>query len=259
MSDVQFYEPELASVRPCSKDPSTRYELLDDFLHKFSASESPQAKKQPLNSGLDGFIVDDMLSEEECVELVRSAAEMGYSFWNPNPECKTDYRNAFTVEITHEGLAAHLWQRGIADFVPPTICFTEEDEENGKCEKGMVGSWHAYGINPTLLFVSYPEGGHFSPHTDGYTVKDFNSKSLYSVIVYLNTCEDGGGTNILGDGSEEVGCGGKLYIKDDFGRYRWEKKKFLQTVRCSIGSALVFQQQLPHEGEPVGQGVCTHV
>lgn len=50
----------------------------------------------------------------------------------------------------------------------------------------IEGTWSAYGINHELMFGRYGPGGHFAPHTDGYTVRDFNHRSLYSVIIYLN-------------------------------------------------------------------------
>ena len=40
-----------------------------------------------------------------------------------------------------------------------------------------------------VILVRYPAGGHFSPHTDGYVIEDFNTRSLYSVIIYLNQCQ----------------------------------------------------------------------
>lgn len=73
----------------------------------------------------------------------------------------------------------------------------------------MSGTWRAQGIYEHLLFARYDEQGHFSPHTgqqrlllstlwlteaDGYTILDFNRRSYYTVIVYLNDCADGGTT-----------------------------------------------------------------
>lgn len=43
----------------------------------------------------------------------------------------------------------------------------------------------------------YKPGGHFSPHTDGYTIWDFNRRSFYSCLLYLNTCGGGGATRML--------------------------------------------------------------
>lgn len=52
----------------------------------------------------------------------------------------------------------------------------------------FAGEWVATGINPCLLFGRYLQGGHFAPHTDGCTVIDFNNRTLYTVIIYLNDC-----------------------------------------------------------------------
>lgn len=60
--------------------------------------------------------------------------------------------------------------------------------------KGFEGTWRACGINEHLLFARYGPGGHFSPHTDGYTIVDFNHRSLFTVLVYLNDCAVGGTT-----------------------------------------------------------------
>ena len=46
----------------------------------------------------------------------------------------------------------------------------------------------AVGLNPNMLFNRYHPSGHFSPHTDGYTIVDFNTRSMYSALFYLNDC-----------------------------------------------------------------------
>jgi hypothetical protein len=58
----------------------------------------------------------------------------------------------------------------------------------------------------------YTEGGHFSPHTDGYTIWDFNRRSFYSCLMYLNTCGGGGATRMLK--SHGVGCAQPEFITD---------------------------------------------
>ena len=57
---------------------------------------------------------------------------------------------------------------------------------------GFEGTWKAVGVNEHLLFARYTDGGHFSPHTDGYTIVDFNKRSLYTLLLYLNDCQEGG-------------------------------------------------------------------
>lgn len=63
---------------------------------------------------------------------------------------------------------------------------------------GFEGTWTAVGVNGHLLFARYDHGGHFSPHTDGYTIVNFNKRSLYTLIIYLNDCDVGGKLMLLG-------------------------------------------------------------
>lgn len=35
--------------------------------------------------------------------------------------------------------------------------------------------------------------GHFSAHTDGFNIETFDRRSLYSIVLYLNDVESGGG------------------------------------------------------------------
>eukprot|EP00045_Choanoeca_perplexa_P006250 m.53217 g.53217 ORF g.53217 m.53217 type:complete len:65 (+) comp13540_c1_seq6:515-709(+) len=61
----------------------------------------------------------------------------------------------------------------------------------------MEGEWQAVGVNEHLLFARYNDGGHFSPHTDGNNIIDFNYRSMYTLLIYLNTCADGGESKLL--------------------------------------------------------------
>ncbi len=60
------------------------------------------------------------------------------------------------------------------------------DETADDYELDLQGEWLLDSINPTWLFARYKNGGHFSPHTDGTTMFDFNTRTLYTVLVYLN-------------------------------------------------------------------------
>ena len=68
--------------------------------------------------------------------------------------------------------ADRLWSR-LKQHIVPMVEFKEGDK---RCETGMDGCWHAIGCSSNLLFVKYGPGGHFSPHTDGYTIHDFNCR-----------------------------------------------------------------------------------
>eukprot|EP00668_Euglena_longa_P045717 GGOE01061397.1.p1 GENE.GGOE01061397.1~~GGOE01061397.1.p1 ORF type:complete len:324 (-),score=74.38 GGOE01061397.1:113-1057(-) len=229
--------PQLGYVRPVAKAEAVASPRLE--LREIQGPANPPTKHA--FDDAEAFIVRNLLSSEECAELCSAAEEMGFSFWNPDVERK-DFRNADTVEITHNGVADLIWSR-IQSHVPPVIHFEADDQ---RCETGMEGDWHAKGCSNDLLFVRYRPGGHFSPHTDGYTIHDFNCRSLYSVVVYLNDCPMGGGTALLR-------CQ-EGYVRDDRGRFRWPQQCVMDRAPCEAGTCLVFFQDLPHEGEPVGDG-----
>ena len=60
-------------------------------------------------------------------------------------------------------------------------------------------AWVLDGVNPTWLFARYKSGGHFSPHTDGTTIFDFNKRTLYTIIIYLNDTPGDGHTRLFDD------------------------------------------------------------
>jgi leukotriene-A4 hydrolase len=202
------------------------------------------------------------------------------------------FRNADTVEVTCTQVAAALWRR-VAPHVPPRITLTrtnenDDDDADGSasadasCERGLEGEWVACGVNPVLLFTRYGAGGHFSPHTDGNTVIDFNTRSLHSMLLYLNDCPDGGHTTLFAPPGGAAGDVKQLqrFRQDEAQRLRWPTDwcvqmrenrcgQFFASFRadarvcvcvCRVadaapvveGSALIFCQRIPHEGTPVG-------
>jgi leukotriene-A4 hydrolase len=78
-------------------------------------------------------------------------------------------------------------------------------------------------VNPVLLFTRYGPGGHFSPHTDGNTVVDLNTRSLYSMLLYLNDCADGGQTTLFAPPRGAAGDVKALqrFRQDEAARLRW--------------------------------------
>ena len=150
-----------------------------------------------------------------------------------------------------EALAEKVWQR-VKSFFTETVTITEDQD---RYERGLAGTWRAVGVNPRLLFARYGEGGHFSPHTDGYTIVDYNKRSLYSFLLYLNLCEQGGATRMFAHDH----CRSQKFVVDEGGRYRWPEALFLDQAKVIPGEALAFYQDVPHEGEPVGPGCMKYI
>ena len=150
-------------------------------------------KKELLNA----IVLKNVLSNEECRELIEGVekrTDRGYSFWSSddinreynsnennddNNASSSSFRNSDTVEVRSKENAENLWKR-IRKFI-----LEEElviDDAHPLHESGLEGKWKANGINDHLLFNKYVGKGHFSPHTDGATVENFNRRSFYSVV-----------------------------------------------------------------------------
>ena len=245
---------DLASIRAVYKEEVASTTALDGLVAPSSGASS-RIEREALGGGLDGFVLKDVLAPGECEALIKATEGMGFSFWNPASE-RRDYRNADTVEVTHQELADALWLRVKAHVVPEVTIVPDTP----RYSKELEGRWVAVGMNPNMLFNRYFAGGHFSPHTDGYTVLDFNTRSMYSALVYLNDCPVGGATRMM----EESGDALTDHVQEEFvldeaGRHRFRDSRIRASVSPRAGHALFFFQDTLHEGEPVGEGACVRV
>ena len=149
------------------------------------------------------------------------------------------FRNADTVEVTCQAVADALWARAAPHVVPRVTLSRSDDADDPAacCERGLEGEWRACGVNPVLLFTRYGPGCHFSPHTDGNTVFGLNRRSLFSMLLYLNDCADGGHTTLFAPPRQPSGGGvANRFLRDDAQRLRWPQEW------CAA------QQQPPREG-----------
>ena len=244
---------DLASIRAVYKEEVASTTALDGLLA--SSGAPSRIDREALGAGLDGFVLKDVLAPGECKALIKATEGMGFSFWNPESQRK-DYRNADTVEVTHQELADALWLR-VKDHVVPEVTIVPDSP---RYSKELEGKWVAVGMNSNMLFNRYLSGGHFSPHTDGYTVMDFNTRSMYSALVYLNDCPVGGATRMM----EESGDALKDHVQEEFvldeaGRHRFRDSRIRSSISPRAGHALFFFQDTLHEGEPVGEGHCKYI
>lgn len=135
---------------------------------------------------LDGdrvFVVHDLLSREECDELVARSEAIGFAAAEvggvPIPEIRDNGR-AFLEDAS---LAEMLWRR-LAPFVPATL-------------NGGVAS----GLHPKFRFYRYAVAERFLIHMDGAVTRGNCEVSQLTFLVYLSDVEAGGETNFyeLGD------------------------------------------------------------
>mmetsp|Transcript_20008 Transcript_20008/g.46571 ORF Transcript_20008/g.46571 Transcript_20008/m.46571 type:complete len:311 (+) Transcript_20008:73-1005(+) len=216
-------------------------------LDRFNIKECPP-QCEPCRrdlKGCDAFVIDGVLSREECVDLLQAADGL-WSFWDTAARPQhVDFRNAYTVEVTHQELADRIWKR-VKPLVNPQVEILDEDDE--RHEVDIEGSWKPYGVNPKLLLSRYTNGGHFSPHTDGTTVVDFNRRTFYSCVLFLNESPWGGETRVYSN--EQLS---KELAPDGQGRLTGDPSLVLDEVPPAPGRMLFFYHRLMHEGAPAAE------
>ncbi|KAL8446638.1 hypothetical protein Emag_004698 [Eimeria magna] len=164
-----------------------------------SAIAGSRIEREDIQGARDCFELKGVFSESECLKLVEAAEARGFEYWGKernggrddssntdrsmSPKVNNSYRSAHTLEMEHPDLAELIWER-VKDSIVQEIYFSEEDE---RFERDLLGGWRACGVNSTLLFARYTSGENFGPHTDGCVIKDFNCRSLWPMVVYLNT------------------------------------------------------------------------
>lgn len=201
--------------------------------------------------GVDGVIVNNLLTVDECLRLVGAAEQSGgFSFWDSEGnEDQRRVRNADTLEFDDPALCKSLYER-LRPYLTLEKSFSPEDEDT--FENELEGEWVATGLNTHLLINRYGTGGHFAPHADGSTVLSFNHRSLYTVLIYLNDCVEGGSTQILS------GLDGATTVRPLDGARVAKPEAVLQSVAPLKGRALMYYHQVLHAGETVGKGSCKY-
>ena len=159
------------------------------------ATGSPPAILIPGNRSLGGlevridprvplaFTVDDVLTRQECVDLIRRIDAAGPTLapvsTKAGPVMRPDIRNNTRVMFDDAELAAEVYRR-LSYAIPHTVV-------------GM----HAVGANERLRCYRYEAGQRFAPHFDGAFRRNEHEVSLLTLIIYLNEGFAGGSTSFL--------------------------------------------------------------
>ncbi|OGM43543.1 hypothetical protein ABOM_008045 [Aspergillus bombycis] len=222
-------------------------------------------------------IIDHILTQEECNELIRLAEastltpQSATPVWeramvnmgNGRQKLVTDTRNCGRIIWDTPELAEKLLNR-----LMPFLRDLDIDRlENHPFVTGLAGRNKTYKLtrlNERLRFLKYEGGEYFKPHWDAcYTTPDRKEKSYYTIQLYLN----GDGEQDLkelvreqtrvekGEGQANLDVEGKLLGGATSFLPRYEEKERQLRVFPKMGSVLVFQQNdLLHGGDSVFRG-----
>lgn len=252
--------PDLSIVKPRQKKCLTNEEC-GLFENCISESYMPNISLMKVEGVPKSYVIDGVLTLDECAALrqqVDSHPEL--SFWCQGKEADAEtmsFRNVKTIEVYSHNLAQLLWRR-IENEVGETLNENIFDESADDYEREIEGLWVPSGLNPDSLFARYPSHGSFAPHTDGRAIVDFNNRSHYSVIVYLNDVPlaQGGGTRFY---KREAISHLKKGVTGDNEVWTADDDLKVGEVEAVAGRMLIFYQHLVHEGVPPLAPFCKYI
>ena len=166
------------------------------------------------------FVLDNVLTEAECSDLIKVTEEQGYEPALLNvgfgeQQLRTDMRKSERVLMFSVEKANMIWER-IKDYIPEV----------------WKDKYEVVGLNERLSCLKYGPGDYFAPHHDGkYVRPDGSEESFITIQLYLNEGFEGGDTTFM-----------SLCKGENVG------------VVPKIGRVLVFQHDIQHEGSLLVQG-----
>jgi len=191
-----------------------------------------------------GFVLEGVLSRDECAALDAAFQSLGPSFYAPNPAQKA-FRSCDTVEVRMDEFAAALFERMRPCLEASELCVNIDRDDDARAARDLMGRWEACSTTDLVLYSRYGAGGHFAAHTDGFNVVGFDHRSLFSIVLYLNDVEPGQG----GETAFFAPSAGKQVAADEQGRLLGTAQ-VLATVRPVAGTACVFYHQILHQSQP---------
>uniref|UniRef100_A0A7S0AXR4 Fe2OG dioxygenase domain-containing protein n=1 Tax=Pyrodinium bahamense TaxID=73915 RepID=A0A7S0AXR4_9DINO len=175
-----------------------------------------------------GFSVRDVLTKQECEEIIAAAEGVGFS--STRGEYPEEYRSSDRVLWRSPQLAKALWARMLPHCV---------EELSYGCRPmgfGNSGHWQPRGLNDVFKVARYTQGKQFVTHMDGPWIPREDFASVFTVLIYLNENFEGGET--------------AFEVAADF----FEDDGSFVSIKPKAGAALVFPHQARHCGKVVSAG-----
>jgi hypothetical protein len=177
-------------------------------------------------------VIRDLLAPDECQALMEAlegqrqvpVGDDGYAqhYLPGQPVCSG------RATMYSESIAQRLFQR-IQSLLRPAPNRYGQGEQLLPC-----------GVNPALRFIDYPSAGYLVPHYDFPYKASERSLTLYSLVLFLTSNVDEGGTRFIREYREN----------DDSDWLRpATKDEVLACVYPRAGCALLFPHHVLHEGQ----------
>lgn len=186
------------------------------------------------SDGTHGFIIDGLLSPEECSALIQASTNAGYE--ELESVFPRSYRTSDRVMTFDSAAASMLYERLMQHMIR-----TDFEGLSPLCF-GQAGIWKPCRVNECLKFSRYQQGGKFWAHRDGPWLPQEDQASLLTLVCYLNHDFEGGDT-IFDDPN----------VASERDYYGWGQQEGT-TVHPRTGRAVLFAHQAWHGSAKVVAG-----
>ena len=173
----------------------------------------------------DIFVLENLLSPEECEVLIYSSEELGFEeatiFDGREHRMLKSVRNNLRLVSYDQEFANELW---------------------GKVKPYFSESIHTYkscGLNERFRFYKYEVGHRFRKHKDGAFVRSEGDRSIYTFMIYLNDDFEGGTTDFDNGISVKPKTGSALVFLHPC---RHEGKEDTSGVKYAIRSDVMYKR-----------------
>ncbi len=208
---------------------SSEQEIIPNFIFNESNDfDIKKITKIDLLPDSQCFVLNNVLTKLECDQLIEQGEKFG--FRELAGSYTYTYRTNKRVINFNEQLKQILWKR-IDNYVDTFI------EIKGKHPTILTtyftdGIWQKDDLNTNFRLCKYNPTNFFKKHVDeGYHPVTKNHRSLKTCMVYLNSDFEGGET--------------VFYFNE----------KYSYSLKADLGTCLIFNQNILHEGMPVLSGL----
>ena len=183
--------------------------------------------------GIRIFTVDNVLSKDECKQLIEFIEEEGPKSAPITTRKgfihKPEVRNNTRVIIDDQDRANKLFGK-IKDFLPEKIW-----------------DWKLIGLNERFRFYKYVPGQYFKWHFDGAFERSPIVASQLTVLIYLNGDCEGGETQFADDIQGVIPEAGKMLVFSH--PIRHQGCEVLSGVKYVLRTDVMYQKILPGEND----------
>lgn len=147
----------------------------------------------------DVLFFDGLLTSDWCKDVIARTDPLYESICNEYPKKSRDVQRFLSLD---DGLAQYLWtaiRDKFAEFFKDAVLPIDSMTHRPSIPFGfgVRGKWEPYRINECFRFNRYtgPSLG-FEPHRDSLYVENYDNRSIYTILIYLNDVSenDGGDT-----------------------------------------------------------------